>query len=177
MPMYAVKANELKVYFDEDTFLTFRMHADLSMDLLRWLQAQIKRLEIMGKRADKMDSKAIELDLDETDRFVQMTQEADGLRNKGGDMIDVMIEYVKRACVGWLDYYEDAEAEASGNVLEFSEGNIARIGVAKLNRIITAFNVHYGLMETDQGKVNGESLPEPSPSSKQVAAQSSPTGI
>lgn len=172
MALYAVKANELKVYFDKDVFLTFKMHADLSMDLLRWLQAQIKRLEVMGKRADKMEAKAVDLDINETARFVQLTQEADGLRSKGGDAIDVMVEYVKRACVAWTDYFEDAEAEQRGEVLAFTDANIARIGIAKLNRIITAFNVHYGLVDDDAGKASGERSGVLSPSSNQaVAAQ------
>lgn len=175
MGMKAAAANQLEVYFNKDTFLTFKMHADLNMDLLRWLQSQIKRLEMMGKRADKIESKAIELDLDiaDNDKFTEMTQQADALRNKGGDALDVMVEYVKRACNGWTDYYEDDAAEARKEPLPFEAHNIIRIGVVKLNKVINAFNEHYGLTEADSGEAKGESLPALSPSA--TVAASSPT--
>lgn len=164
MGMKAAAANQLEVYFNKDTFLTFKMHADLNMDLLRWLQAQIKRLEMMGKRADKIESKAIELDFEDNDKFSELTGQADALRTKGGDALDVMVEYVKRACNGWTDYYEDDAAEARKESLPFEAQNIIRIGVVKLNKVIEKFNEHYGLTEADSGEAKGSNLPEPSPS-------------
>lgn len=158
MGMKAAAANQLKVDFSKDTFLTFKMHADLNMDLLRWLQSQIKRLEVMGKRADKIDDKAVELEIDDT-RFVELTNQAEALRSKGGDALDVMVEYVKRACNGWTDYYEDDAAEARNEPLPFEAQNIIRIGVVKLNKVINAFNEHYGLTEADSGEAKSESLP------------------
>jgi hypothetical protein len=169
MGMKAAAANQLEVYFNKDTFLTFKMHADLHMDLLRWLQAQAKRLEVMGKRADKMESSAIELGIEENDRFVEMTGQADALRTKGGDALDVMVEYIERACNGWTDYYEDDAAEARNEPLPFDAKNITRIGVIKLNKVIEAFNQHYGLTEQSPGEAKSESLPALSPQEDRVA--------
>lgn len=176
MGMKAAAANQLEVYFNKDTFLTFKMHADLHMDLLRWLQAQAKRLEVMGKRADKMESTAIELSLEEGNKFVEMTEQADALRNKGGDALDVMVAYIKRACNGWTDYYEDDAAEARNEPLPFDEKNIIRIGVIKLNKVIEAFNQHYGLTEQVSGEAKSESLPALSPQEDRVAGNI-PNGI
>lgn len=160
MGMYVAAANELKVNFTKDVFLTFKMHADLNMDTLRWLRDQIKRLEMMGKRANKIESKAVEQD-DDT-QFEQLASQAEGIRSKGGDELDVMCKYVKRACNGWTDYYLDADAEARGEVLPFEESNIARIGVVKLNKVISAFNEHYGLTEPERSEEEKKSLPEQS---------------
>lgn len=173
MPMFATAANDLEVQFDAKNSITFKMHADLNMDTLRWLRQQVKRLEVLGKRADKIEAKAV--DLDDTKQFEAMTDEAEALRSKGGDELDVMVTYIKRACLGWTDYYQDAQAQADGNVLEFSDANIQRIGIVKLSRIVNEFNRHYGLTEdTDQGKAKGESLPAASPSMN--AALPSPSG-
>ena len=177
MPMYATAANTLEVVFDKNNSITFKMHADLSMDTLRWLRDQIKRLQVMGARADKIEAKAVEQDDD--NQFEQLANQAEGLRSKGGDELDVMCKYVKRASNGWTDYYQDAEAEAKGEALPFEETNIARIGVIKLNKVINAFNLHYGLAEEDGagGKQKGEGSPEPSPSSQQAQAEAnSPNG-
>lgn len=174
MPMFATAANLLEVVFDSKNSITFKMHADLSMDTLRWLRDQIKRLEVMGKRADKIEAKAV--DEDDDAQFEQLTNQAEGLRSKGGDELDVMCRYVKRASNGWTDYYADADAQANNDPLPFEESNIARIGVIKLNKVINAFNLHYGLAEEDGagGKAKGESLPEPSPS--ETVAALSPNG-
>lgn len=174
MPMYATAPNQLMVYFNKTTFLTFKMHADLNMDTLRWLRDQIKRLQVMGARADKIESKAVEQDDD--NQFEQLTNKAGALRSKGGDELDVMCQYIKRACNGWTDYYQDPEAEARGECLPFEESNIARIGVVKLNRIITAFNEHYGLTEPDSGEAKSESSPALSPQEVR-AVGSIPNGI
>lgn len=176
MPMFATAANTLEVYFSKDVFLTFKMHADLDMKTLRWLRDQIKRLQVMGKRADKIEEKAVATADDA--EFVVLTDEAEAIRTRGGDELDLMVKYIMRACNGWTDYYADKEAQDRGEVLAFDEANIARIGVVKLNKVINAFNAHYGLTEDDnQGKANGASLPAPSPSSQQAQAEAnSPTG-
>lgn len=176
MGMLAAAANTLEVYFSKDVFLTFKMHADLNMDTLRWLRDQIKRLQVLGKRADKIEEKAVATD--DSAQFMELTEEAEGLRTKGGDELDVMVKYIMRACNGWTDYYADKEAQERGEVLPFDETNIAKIGVVKLNKVINAFNQHYGLTEDDnQGKANAANLPEPSRSSQQEqAAANSQTG-
>ena len=169
MGMKAAAANTLEVYFSKDVFLTFKMHADLKMDTLRWLRDHIKRLQVMAARADKIEAKAVEQD-DDTE-FEQLSDRAKGLRSKGGDELDVMVEYVMRASNGWTDFYADADAEARGEVLPFEETNIARIGVIKLNKVITEFNKHYGLAEPDSGEAKGSSSPEPSqPVGKEVGS-------
>lgn len=174
MGMYATATNQLKVEFNKDTFLTFRMHANLSMDLLRWLRQQIKRLELMGKRADKIEKKAV--DVEDDSQFLELTGQADAMRSKGGDELDVMVSFVKKACVGWTDYYEDEAAEARKELLPFDETNIARIGLVKLNRVMNAFNEHYGLADADTGEAKSESLPALSQQTDRAVGDS-PTGI
>lgn len=169
MPMYAAAANTLEVYFSKEIFLTFKMHADLDMKTLRWLRDQIKRLQVMGKRADKIEEKAVATTDDA--EFVVLTDEAETIRTRGGDELDVMVAYIEKACNGWTDYFADADAQSRGEVLAFTTENISKIGVVKLNKVINAFNQHYGLTEeADQGKAKGGNSPELSPSSEPVQA-------
>lgn len=157
MGMYATSANELKVYFNKDNFLTFRMHTDLNMDLIRWLRGEVRRFNVLGKRADKIEKSAV--DVEDDKQFLALTQQADAIRSQGGDELDMMVVFVERACLGWTDYYEDQAAEERHEPLSFEKSNIARIGAVKLDKVITAFNEYYGLTEQVSGEAKSESLP------------------
>lgn len=176
MGMYATSANELKVEFGQNRSVTFKMHADIGIDLVRWLSDQLNRIKLVGKRADKLERTAIDLSEDDTGRFTKLTDDAAELRKKG-DEAQMCVEYIKKASNGWIDFYEDEAAEQRQELLPFTEANIARLGAANLIKVINTFNAHYGLVRDEQpGEAKGEASSEPSPSEAKVLTIT-PNGI
>lgn len=162
MGMYATSANQLKVEFGKDRFVTFKMHADLGIDLVRWLTNQVKQIEVVSKRAERMEKAAIELPDDDNAGFEKLTSDAAALRDKS-DQVQMCVEYIKKGSLGWTDFFEDPEAEARNEPLPFTEANIARLGVFNLTVVINAFNTHYGLIGANQpGESISGGLPAPS---------------
>lgn len=165
MGMYATSANELTVDFGAGRTVTFRMHADVGVDLVRWLRNQVNRIQIANKRADKIEKAATDLSVDASDeQFEKLTSEAELARNRA-DEVAMCVEYIKRASNGWTDFYEDKAAEDRGELLPFTEENIPRLGLMNLTKVINEFNRHYGLTagEETPGEAKGGGLPAPSP--------------
>jgi hypothetical protein len=174
--MYATSANQLPVDFGGGRTVTFKMHADVGVDLVRWLRNQVNRIQVANKRADKIEKAAENLAVDATDeQFEKLTTEAEAARNRA-DEVAMCVEYIRRGSNGWTDFYEDKDAEARGEVLPFDEKNIPRLGLMNLTTVINAFNKHYGLTgDQTPGEAKGESLPALSPSKAEV--ESLPNGI
>lgn len=169
MAMYATPAHQLTVEFANKCSVTFKMHADVGMDLIRWLRNQVNRIQVANKRADKIETAAMNLPEDASEKFAKLTLDAEKVRDSG-DEVAMCVEYIKRACNGWVDFYEDKDAEAKGELLPFDEDNIPRLGLMNLTKVINAFNKHYGLAgEEAPGEATGESLQEPSPPTEKAA--------
>lgn len=175
MGMYATSANELTVDFGAGRSVTFRMHADVGVDLVRWLRNQVNRIQIANKRADKIEKAATDLSVDASDeQFEKLATDAEAARNRG-DEVQMCVEYIKRASNGWVDFYEDKEAEARNELLAFNEQNIPRLGLMNLTTVINAFNKHYGLTgENVPGEGKSEGLPAPSQPTDRAAGLSLP---